>query len=328
LVFPSSWLTAFLLLLFSACSLGLWPAAYTAAGKKYRFEIFSLDFAVGAIVLALVAAFTVGTLGAELSFSDTMLVAGRRAQIMAFMAGAVFALGNMLLLSTVSLIGLSRAVLLSSSLAAAILAALSINRANWLFVVPGAALFLIGAAISMLSATPKKALPPRPGIRGSTNKQLSEDTKGTITGIVSGLALGVVLPVMRLAQSDELGIGPYGGVLMACLGMLAATPFLNFYFMNLAIEGGSLGVSAYWQGKAKQRILGITAGSLWAAGALALYVVITAPKPLEIQPALTWGTPFAAVLLTAIAGGGRSKFVLAAMALFICGAGLFVFSLR
>ncbi len=284
-----------------------------------------MDFAFGAVVLALLAAFTVGTLGAELSFSDTMLVAGRRAQILAFLAGAVFALGNMLLLSTISLIGLSRAILLSSSLAAAVLTALSIKRANLMFTAPAVALFLFSMSLSMLAEAVPKMPARRPGVRPSSNKQLSESTKGIITGVVSGLALGVVLPVIRLAQTDELGIGPYGGVLMACLGLLATTPFLNFYFMNLAIEGGSLGVGSYLQGKAKQRILGFMAGCLWAAGALALYVVITAPKPLEIQPALTWGAPFAAVLLTVIAGGGRTKFVLPAMALFVCGAGLFIF---
>ncbi len=325
MVFPASWLTALFLLLVSTVCLGIWPVAYKAAGKKYRFEIFSLDFAVGAILLALLAAFTVGTLGAELSFSDTMLVAGRRAQIMAFMAGAVFALGNMLLLSTISLIGLSRAILLSSSVAFAVVAALSINRANLLFTAPALALFLFSMSLSMPGEAAPKAPPRRPGVRTSSNKPLSESTKGIITGVISGLALGVVLPVIRLAQTDELGIGPYGGILMACLGLLAATPFLNFYFMNLAIEGGSLGVSAYLQGKAKQRILGVAAGCLWAAGALALYVVITAPKPLDMQPGLTWGTPFAAVLVTAIAGGNRTKFVLAAMALFTCGAALFLY---
>jgi hypothetical protein len=247
-----------------------------------------------------------------------MLVAGRRSQVFALLAGIVFALGNMLLLCTISLLGMARASLLSFSLAAAVVAGLAITRANLLSTAAATCLFLFSLALAVLAAKAlRTSAKPIPAAKRTGKHPLSHGTKGIITGTLSGLALGAFLPVLGLSQTEELGIGAYGGMLMACLGILIATPLFNFYFMTLAIEGESLTFVSYFQGKRRNRFLGLCGGVLWATGALALYVLVTAPKNLSISPVLLWLAPFLAALLTILYGllGAKhevpgSKFVL------------------
>jgi glucose uptake protein GlcU len=254
-----------------------------------------------------------------------MLVAGRRSQVFALLAGIVFALGNMLLLCTISLLGMARATLLSFSLASVIVAGLAITRANLAFTAAATCLFLFSFALAIVAArTLRASSKPVPVAKRGAKQPLSHGTKGIITGTLSGLALGAFLPVMSFSQTEELGIGAYGGMLMACLGILLATPLFNFYFMTLAIEGESLTFVSYFQGKRRNRLLGFCGGILWATGALALYVVVTAPKNLSISPLLLWLVPFLAALLTILYGlfGAKnevpgSKFVLGGVLCFL-----------
>ena len=48
--------------------LGSWINTFKATGNRWRFELFSIDFAVGALLISLLAAYTLGTLGADLEF--------------------------------------------------------------------------------------------------------------------------------------------------------------------------------------------------------------------------------------------------------------------
>ena len=101
MVLPTTWLSALFFLVLSFICLGSWANTFKASGSRWRFELFSIDFAVGALIFSLLAAYTLGTLGADLGFSDRMLVAGRTNQALGIAAGALFALGNMLLLAAV-----------------------------------------------------------------------------------------------------------------------------------------------------------------------------------------------------------------------------------
>src|SRR5579875_3253920 len=109
MILPVTYVPVLILLIASLFCLGAWINTFKAAGAKWRFELFAIDFSIGGLLVVLIAAFTLGTLGSDLAFSDRMLVAGRTAQALAIIAGAVFNLGNMLLLAAVGLIGISTA---------------------------------------------------------------------------------------------------------------------------------------------------------------------------------------------------------------------------
>src|SRR5579875_4114249 len=117
MILPTTYVSALLLLIFSFLCLGTWANTFRLSGTRWRFELFNIDFAVGAILISVIAAFTLGTLGSDLAFSDRMLVAGRTAQAFLVGAGFIFNLGNMLLLAAVSMIGFASAFPLSIGLA-------------------------------------------------------------------------------------------------------------------------------------------------------------------------------------------------------------------
>src|SRR5580698_952770 len=109
-----------MLLIFSMLCLGSWANAQKLSGK-WRFELFYYDYSFGAIVCAVLAAFTLGSLDSqELTFQDNLLIASRHAMAYAAGAGVVFNLGNMLLLAAVQVSGMAVAFLISFGLALAV----------------------------------------------------------------------------------------------------------------------------------------------------------------------------------------------------------------
>src|SRR5690242_7656924 len=103
-------------LLVSFICLGSWITTFKLAGKRWRFELFSLDFALGAVLLSSVAAFTLGNIAADLPFNDRILLSSKTAQALVFSAGFVFGLANLLLLGAVSLLGIAGAFPISVGL--------------------------------------------------------------------------------------------------------------------------------------------------------------------------------------------------------------------
>ena len=50
-----------------------------------------------------------------------------------------------------------------------------------------------------------------------------------------------------LTADPEFGPGPYATILMLCLGLVVATPCLNFFFMHIKITGEPIGFRSYLQ---------------------------------------------------------------------------------
>ncbi len=300
MLLPGSSLAALLLLLFSIACFGLWPNLFKLAGR-WRFELFSVDFAVGALVVALLAAYTLGTLGSDLGFSDSMLVAGTRIEVTAVVAGGAFALGNMCYLCTIALIGLANATLLTFGIFGCGIAVT--QMLNGRYAMPGAALAALGITAALAYASERTK-------RGAATKSRSQQTKvrapipnstkAAILGILAGTGFLASLLLIRIAQPDQLGIGAYGGVLLATVGLLFSTLALNFFFMNISVEGGTIGYATYLAGTRRDHAIGAAAGAIWAAGALALYAAYTGTAPLTALQA--WLGPFGGALLAVVTG--------------------------
>src|SRR5881394_3028848 len=95
------------LLAFGILCWGLWASMYKLTGK-WRYELFYFDVAFGVVLAVVIYALTVGTLGFDgFSFQDDMMHAGKRQWLMAFGAGAIFNLANMILMGAVVVAGLS-----------------------------------------------------------------------------------------------------------------------------------------------------------------------------------------------------------------------------
>lgn len=157
MILPSTYLTVLLLLIASTVCLGLWINTFKATGPKWRFELFSMDFGAGAVIAVVIAAYTLGTLGSDLGFSDRLLVAGRTDQVLAILAGAVFNLGNMLLLAAVSQIGIAGAVPLSVGVALIVNSGFNFRPHNRWYLITGIVLVLVTILFELRAARLREA---------------------------------------------------------------------------------------------------------------------------------------------------------------------------
>src|ERR1700688_2791111 len=106
MILPETYASALLLIILSMLCWGSWANTFKLTGK-WRFELFYYDYSVGVLVAAIIAAYTFGSLGNELTFSDNMLVAAKRNMAYAVAGGMVFNLANMLLVAAISVAGLA-----------------------------------------------------------------------------------------------------------------------------------------------------------------------------------------------------------------------------
>ena len=90
MIFPTSFEVGIGLLILSLLCWGSWPSTFQRAGK-WRYELFYFDFSAGFLLLALIAAFTFGTMNAtELTFRENFLITGYRKMAFAVGAGVLF----------------------------------------------------------------------------------------------------------------------------------------------------------------------------------------------------------------------------------------------
>jgi len=293
---PTTHQTAILLLIASLICLGSWPNFLKLA--KWRFELFYFDFAAGALVLAIVAAMTLGTLGSELSFNDRIAVAGLRSQAMAIGGGFVFSIGNMLLVAAISLVGMAASVPLALSLVLIVVAVTNWQDANLTMLMLGTAALLTSVITAAIAMRKLDLTQVKKGRNGKQNTRTSgRGKKGIVLAVLGGLIIGGSALLAEGGLWGDLGLGAYAGSLMFCVGLAISTAIFNLFFMNIGIEGGRVTFGTYLAGKPIRHLLGFAGGVLWAVGSLAVLLaqsVTTALAP--DQTTLTLFTQGAALV--------------------------------
>lgn len=295
---PSTHQAALLLLILSLVCLGSWANTFKVA--KWRFELYYLDFALGALALALLAAFTFGTLGSELSFNDRIAVAGLRSQALAIASGFLFAVGNLLVVASISLAGMAVAFPLALGLAFSIAGYLGGQGAPLLFAA-GVVLLLVASLVAARAALIRSR--PRPGATAQASQaRRSRAIKGITVGVIGGLLIGASSPLGSASFWGDLGLGAYAGMLMFCIGLAVGTGGFDLMFMNMGIEGGRVTLATYRAGTVRQHIFGLAGGALFAAGALAACLALSAPNAVVPDPSTIILFVGAAVLLNILWG--------------------------
>lgn len=303
MVLPTTEHSALLLLFLSFLCLGLWPNALKLTGARWRFELFYIDFAIGALLFSVIAAYTFGTLGPNLDFSDRMLVAGRTAQAFMIAAGFVFNLGNMLLVASMSVLGMSAAFPLTIALALIVSSFLNFKGGKLGFLITAVVLMIVALIFDGIACRARDLATPRGAKTAGkkpSKKKMSKTLRGWIAGLVGGVLLGVFYPIAERGIAGEFGLGPYASVLLFCVGMLISTIIFSFYFTNIAISGEPV-AGGYFQGTPIQHFLGFAGGAVWVVGALAALLAMSAAPQVE-RPFLIVLLPLESVLLVFVCG--------------------------
>jgi glucose uptake protein len=293
---------------------GSWANTQKMSGK-WRFELFYFDYAFGVLVLAIAAAFTLGTLGYDgFSFLDDMMNGGKRYAALGFGAGVIFNLANMLLVAAIAVAGLSVAFPVGIGLALIIGVIWNYiirPQGNAMLLFAGCGL-VVGAMIVDAFAYRAIAMQlaeirAQSGKTKTTRKKVS--LKGVFLSLASGVLMGSFYPLVVMAKSSEWGgtagengMGPYAIGVVFALGVFLSTFVFNLFFMNLPIEGEPLEFRDYFKGLPKQHLLGVVGGVIWCAGTIANFVGSSAPESVQVGPAISLALGQGAAMVSALWG--------------------------
>ena len=338
MILPQTYLGSLMLMIASLLCLGIWANSYKLGGT-WRFELYYFDFAIGLGIAAIVFALTTGNLGFDgFSIMDDLDHAGKRNWMLAFVAGAIFNLANMLLLASVSVAGLAVAFPIAmgfSLLEAILIAILSGNTSSPVNIAVGCALVLLAivfAALSYSSLVNRRYLAAR-----KEGKKVGHPgtLKGVLLAVVGGLLMGSFPPLLNQARAGDIGVGPYSMMLLFAIGVGVSTFIYNMFFLNLPVAGEPLELRDFFV-QPKLHLLGLVGGILWCIGALSNFVQQTAQPEVQVSAGTGLWLSHADALIAALCGlliwrefrgsGAREK-VMAAVAILCFAGGLALFSM-
>ena len=308
MILPQTFGAALFLLILGFVCLGSWANAYKLTGT-FRYELFYIDFALGVGLLGIIYAFTLGNLGFDsLSFMDDLSHAGKREWLFAVIAGIVFNLGNMLLMSSISVSGMAVAFPAAFSMALIVSTVVSAfgggAAGESTFLLVGCALLILAIVadaitFNMLGVLRHETL-AQAGKTKSTRRPLS--VKGVVLGVMGGLLLGAFLPLLDKARDGDFGLGPYTLMVLFSVGLFLSTVVFSVFFINLPVEGNPVEIRQYLRASPKTHGLGIVAGAVWCTGTLALWVAAQTPDLLRDSRTLVFALSHGAPLLAALWG--------------------------
>jgi len=325
MILPGSSLFTLILLILGLLCWGSWANTLKMAAPKWRFELFYYDFAIGAFAATVIAAFTFGSLGLDgFTVLDDLSLAGKRQDAFALAAGAIFNLGNLLLVAAISLSGLSVALpvglgvaLMVGSIAgrftnpsgsalmlwvgcASVLAAVVFDIVAWQKhrAIKAAEAQATAAALAAEQTAEGKTAPK--GKKPSRKRQSVR--KSVFLAVLAGILLGSFYPLLGMAQEGENGIGPYTAAFLFGLAVAFSTFAYNLFFMNLPVQGKPVEVSEFFAGAPKQHLTGILGGAIWAVGTVAVLVAGKTEATASVAPALASALGYSVPLVGAAWG--------------------------
>jgi len=307
MVLPETYTSALLLTILSMLCWGSWANTYKLAGK-WRFELYYFDYALGVLIAATIAAFTFGTLGYDgFLFLDDLMRAGKRNMAYGFAGGVVFNLANMLLVAAIAVAGLAVAFPVGIGLALVI-------GVIWNYVInpQGNPTLLFAGVAIVVGAIVVDAIAYRThGIQQAKEKPKAGQThstaprtswKGIALSLASGVLMGSFYPLVELGKQGDWGLGPYAIAFIFALGVFSSTFVFNLFFMNVPVEGKPVEIRDYFKGTFRQHLLGWTGGVIWATGTISNFVAASAPREVQVGPAISYAMGQGATLISALWG--------------------------
>jgi glucose uptake protein len=311
MILPATYLAAVLLLVLSAFCWGSWANFQKLAGK-WRFELLYYDYSLGVALCVVVAAFTLGSMNSsELTFQDNFLIASYRKMVYILASGWIFNLGNILLLAAIAVAGMAVAFPAAFGVALVIGGVrdyITGTHFNSLMLFGGALLVVAAILVDFFAyseylddVAAKDPAGPKYDPRTKMKIRPVSPVKGVLLSVLSGILLACFSPVLDFARQGDDGVAPYGMALMFGAGILISTLLYNPFFMNFPVAGEPLQFGSYFKGTRKQHGIGLLAGLVWGAGAIASFLA-GAARRVQPEPAVTTALSQGAVLIALLWG--------------------------
>jgi glucose uptake protein len=243
---------------------GSWANTQKLTGKAWPFQLFYWDYAIGVLVLSLIFAFTLGSVGAGgRSFLADLTQGSGSAIWSAVLGGIVFNLSNILLVAAIDIAGMAVAFPIGVGLALVLGVVV-----NYVTLPVGDPVLLFAGVTAVVIAIVLDALAYR---------RLPTDTRTTATGIVISVAAGVLMGfffrfVVASMATDfanpEPGLlTPYTAVFLFSVGLLLSNVVWNSLVMRRPFVGDPVPYRDYVaKGNARLHLVGMLGGIIWNVG--------------------------------------------------------------
>ena len=273
---------------------GSWANTQKLAGKRWRFELFYWDYVFGVLLMALIFAFTMGSMGQQgRGFIEDVQQADLSSIGSALIGGVIFNAANILLVAAIAIAGMSVAFPVGIGLALVI--GVVVNYVTqpkgdpiWLFLGVG----LITAAI-ILDALAYRRLPG----------QSKGGAKGLILSIACGILMGFFYRFVAASMSADFvemeagKLSPYTAMVFFSVGVVLSNFVINPIVMIKPFTGKPVPISDYFKGTAQDHLWGVVGGIIWAVGMTFSIIAFGVAGP-----AISYGLGQGATLVAAIWG--------------------------
>lgn len=265
MVIIQSYFVAVLMCVITMLCWGSWANTQKLASKKWAFQLFYWDYALGVLILALILAFTMGSIGDEgRSFLADVGQADGRAIGSAMLGGAVFNIANLLIVVAINIAGMAVAFPIGIGLALVIgvvVNYIATPLGNPLILFIGVALVVIAIILDAV------AYRRHSGGRGEST------AKGIVISVLGGVLMGFFYRFVASSMSADFAqpeagkLTPYTAVVFFSLGLLLSNFIWNSFFMYRPVSGERATYSDYFRkGDTRLHLIGILGGVIWSLG--------------------------------------------------------------
>ncbi|HER09489.1 MAG TPA: multidrug DMT transporter permease [Bacteroides sp.] len=265
MVVVQSYFVAVILCIITMLCWGSWANTQKMASKKWAFQLFYWDYALGVLILSLVLAFTMGSIGNEgRSFLPDLAQADGSALGSAFLGGVVFNLANLLIVVAIHIAGMAVAFPIGIGLALVIGVIV-----NYVATPLGHPLFLFAGVILVVLAIILDAI----AYRKSRKEQMSTTTKGILIAILGGILMGFFYRFVAASMASDFAdpqagrLTPYTASVVFAAGLVVSNFAWNSFFMYRPVSGERATYADYFRkGDTRLHLTGILGGVIWSLG--------------------------------------------------------------
>ncbi len=247
---------------------GSWANTQKLASKEWRFQLFYWDYSIGVLLLTIVFALTLGSMGsAGRTFFADLGQASGKAIGLALLGGIIFNLANILLVAAIDIAGMSVAFPIGIGLA--LVEGVIVNyirdpKGDPRFLFAGVA----GVVIAIIIDAIAYGKLPREG-----QKTLG---KGIALSVVCGLLMGLFFylvaaampPLAEINDPAQAGkLTPYSALFFFSVGLFVSNFLFNTLVMAKPFVGEPVPFGDYFtKGNLRLHLVGILGGMIWSVG--------------------------------------------------------------
>lgn len=260
-----SYFVAVLFCIITMLCWGSWANTQKISGTKWRFEFFYWDYVIGIVLISLLSAFTLGSMGdSGRSFLNDLRQADSNNLFGAFIGGVIFNAANILLVAAIAIAGM--AVAFPIGIGLALILGVLINyqasqKGDFTFLLIGVLLVAIAIVLNAVAY-------------GKVNKpKATSPKKGILLALAAGLLMSFfyrfIAASMDLENLHTPAVGkmtPYSAVFIFSIGILISNLLFNTILIKKPISGSPGTYAEYFAGDFKLHLPGLIGGVIWGVG--------------------------------------------------------------